>query len=68
MVPTESFAFAGSDAFDVSGVPIARDALLLEAGANWHVTDKVSFDLTYSGQLASKAQEHGFKGTLSVKF
>jgi fibronectin-binding autotransporter adhesin len=68
VVPTQTFAFTGSDAFEVSGVPIARDALVLEAGANWHLTEKTSLDLTYSGQLGSGAQEHTLKGTLSVKF
>ncbi|WP_144378059.1 autotransporter outer membrane beta-barrel domain-containing protein [Mesorhizobium amorphae] len=68
VVPGESFALKGSDLFNVSGVPIARDAFLLEAGTSWRPADNVTLGLTYSGQFASGSRDHGFKGTLSVKF
>ncbi len=68
VVPGESFALKGSDLFNVSGMPIARDAFLLEAGTSWRPADNVTLGLTYSGQFASGSRDHGFKGTLSVKF
>jgi outer membrane autotransporter protein len=68
VTPAASLAFAGGSAFEVEGLPIARDALLLEAGLDTAVTNAASIGLSYAGQVASKAQDHSFKANLTVKF
>ncbi|MDZ5696728.1 autotransporter domain-containing protein [Chelativorans sp. M5D2P16] len=66
--PLATQAFAGGEAFTVAGTPIAQDAVVIEAGLDLGIADNASFGLSYSGQIASDAQEHGFNARLSVKF
>lgn len=55
-------------AFSSIGVPIAKDALSLEAGLDVALTDAASFTASYSGQLAEGAQNHAVKLGFGVKF
>jgi outer membrane autotransporter protein len=67
--PKEIFIFAGgSQPFSASGLPIAKDALLLKAGAEFDISADVSFGVTYSAQLAKNAQDQQIKGLLSIRF
>ncbi|WP_378943427.1 autotransporter domain-containing protein [Mesorhizobium sp. ANAO-SY3R2] len=68
VTPTASLAFAGGGAFTVEGLPIARDALLLEAGIDTTVSQAATLGLSYAGQIASETQDHTFSADLSVKF
>jgi len=54
--------------FDSVGVPIARDALSLEAGLDVALSEEASFTASYSGQLAEGAQNHGVKLGFGLKF
>lgn len=66
--PKSTQAFAGSDAFTIAGAPIAQDAALIEAGLDLDLAPNVNFGLSYKGQLASSAQDHGFAARLGVQF
>jgi len=66
--PLASLSFAGGDTFNVAGVPIAADAAVIDAGLDVTLGREVKFGLTYAGQIAADAQEHGFKSDLSWKF
>jgi outer membrane autotransporter protein len=68
VTPLSSFAFAGSNAFTIAGTPIAEDAVLLEAGLDFSLSAKASLGVSYSGQIASNAGDHGFRADFSVKF
>lgn len=68
VAPSSLVSFAGGDNFTVYGTPIARDALLLEAGFDVALSAKASLGLSYTGQLASGAREHGVNASLAVKF
>ncbi len=67
-IPTVTQAFAGSNAFTVAGVPIARDSAVLEAGLDFNISPNATFGLTYEGQFASGADDQGFKANVAVKF
>lgn len=67
-VPLSTLAFAGSDAFTVAGVPIARNAAIVEAGLDLAIAATTTLGLSYSGQLASDAQQHSFKANLKFRF
>lgn len=67
-VPLATHAFAGGDAFTVAGAPIAEDAAIIEAGLDLDVTDNATLSLSYAGQIASDAQEHGFNARLAISF
>lgn len=66
--PKATLAFAGSSAFTVAGLPIARDAALVEAGLDVGIGRGATLGLAYTGQLAEDAQDHAFKGVLAVRF
>jgi outer membrane autotransporter protein len=68
VTPLATHAFAGSPAFTVAGTPIAEDALVLEAGLDFDVSDSATFGVSYDGQIGDGAQDHAFSGTLKVRF
>jgi len=68
VTPLATFAFSGGSAFTVAGVPIARNAALLEAGLDLAITPSATLGLSYTGQLATDSQDHAFKGNLAVRF
>jgi outer membrane autotransporter protein len=64
-----ALAFSGTAAnFVVSGVPIARDAALIEAGVRVEVARDAMLGVSYQGQLASDVQDHGISGRLDWRF
>ncbi|WP_295805726.1 autotransporter domain-containing protein [uncultured Nitratireductor sp.] len=67
-VPLSTHAFAGGDTFTIAGVPIAKDAAIIEAGLELDMTDNATLGVSYSGQIARDAQDHGFGANLAVRF
>lgn len=66
--PSVTMAFADSTPFTISGLPIARDAAMVEAGLDLAAGRGTTFGIAYAGQLAEDTQDHSFKGVLAVKF
>ncbi|CAD5267049.1 conserved exported hypothetical protein [Bosea sp. 62] len=66
--PKTTLAFAGSNPFAIAGLPIARDAALVEAGLDLGLGPNVSLGASYTAQLANDAQDHAFKANLAVRF
>jgi fibronectin-binding autotransporter adhesin len=66
--PAATLAFAGASAFSVAGLPIAKDAALVEAGLDLAISQSTSLGLSYTGQLAGNAQDHAFKSVFAVRF
>ena len=66
--PKTTLAFAGSNPFAIAGLPIARDAALVEARLDLGLATGVTLGASYAGQLAQDAQDHAFKGVLAVRF
>ena len=54
--------------FVIAGVPIARDALLAEAGLDLAIGRNATVGVSYTGQIASNVQDHAAKGKFSWKF
>lgn len=67
-IPVATQAFAGSEAFTVQGVPIAKNAFLLEAGVDFAISQKSTLGVSYVGQYGDGVTQNGFNTTLSVKF
>lgn len=59
---------AGTDPFAIAGSPLGRDALVLDAGLDFDLAPDATFGLSYHGQFASGAQDHGLKASLAIKF
>jgi outer membrane autotransporter protein len=68
VTPETRMAFAGSNSFTVSGVPLADDVLLLEMGAGVNLTEAADLGVSYSGTLGSGTGTHGLKARLAVEF
>ena len=68
VTPTAVLAFQGGAPFTISGVPIARDSLLTEAGLDLAIGAHATLGVSYTGQLARNAQDHAAKGKCSWKF
>ncbi|WP_019171034.1 autotransporter domain-containing protein [Pseudaminobacter salicylatoxidans] len=66
--PESTQAFSVGDAFTIAGVPIARNSAVIEAGLHLSLTPDATLGLSYQGQIASDAQDHGFKADLSLRF
>lgn len=66
--PHSNLAFTGSSAFAISGVAIAKDTLVLEAGLDFKLSPQATIGVFYSGQFAGKAQDNTFKADISFKF
>jgi len=66
--PTATHAFAGAGVFTVAGVPIGRDAALVEAGFDFSLSPSATLGLTYAGQFASGTTDQAIKANFNVKF
>jgi len=69
VTPTATLAFQAAPVpFVIAGLPIARDALLAEAGLDLAIGRHATLGVSYVGQLARNVQDHGAKGKFSWKF
>ncbi|MER9307029.1 autotransporter outer membrane beta-barrel domain-containing protein [Mesorhizobium sp. M0293] len=66
--PLSTLAFAGGDAFTIAGVPIARDAAVIEAGLDLNMSANATLGLSYSGQFGGGGVDQGAKVDLGIKF
>ena len=60
--------FAGSSEFTTSGVPIARDAAVVELGIQAPVAKNAMLDVSYGGQFGSGVRNNGISASLNWKF
>jgi outer membrane autotransporter protein len=69
IAPTAALAFQNTGAgFSITGVPLARDAALVETGLDLRVSPQAKLGLSYSGQLAGHLQDHAVKGNFTWNF
>ncbi|WP_425104884.1 autotransporter-associated beta strand repeat-containing protein [Ancylobacter sp.] len=69
VTPSSTMQFAGGlTPFTVSGVPVAEDALLLEAGLSYALSPNAQIGATYAGQLSGDASQNTFTAQFSLKF
>ncbi|MGU3401509.1 autotransporter domain-containing protein [Brucellaceae bacterium D45D] len=68
ITPESTQFLAGSNAFTVEGVAIAKDAALVEAGFDLAITESATFGVSYVGQFGDGTTQNGFNASLNVKF
>ena len=69
VIPTALMTFAaGGNPFLIAGVPIAKDALAVDAGFDVRITPTAMLSLSYNGQYGSGLTDTGMKANLTVKF
>jgi len=69
VTPQAQFAFAsGGESFDVSGLPVAADAALVEAGLAFDIGRATTLGFTYTGQFSAGVNDNSVKADLTVRF
>lgn len=69
VTPLASLRFAGGgNGFGVAGVPIARNAAVIEAGLDYAIAPNASLGLSYGGQFGSGIADHAAKANFNVRF
>ncbi|WP_170850358.1 MULTISPECIES: autotransporter domain-containing protein [unclassified Beijerinckia] len=69
VTPTTALAFqSGSAAFELAGSPIARNALVAEAGIDLAVAANASLGLSWTGQFGDKNVNNAFKANFAWRF
>ena len=66
--PTAALALANGSAFNASGTPIARDALVVDTGISVALSHAASLGVSYSGQFGEKAVDQSVRGNLVWRF
>ena len=67
--PLQALAFnGGGPAFGIAGVPLARNAALIDAGFDVFLTPDATLSLSYNGELAKDIEDHGVSGRLNWRF
>ena len=66
--PWANLQLAGGTPFTAAGVPIARDAALLELGIDLRLSERASVGLGYTGQFAAGSQDQSVRGNFTFKF
>lgn len=68
VTPISTMRFGGGDAFTVAGVPIARNAAVIEAGLDLALTPNAALGVSYGGQFGSGISDQSVKANFNVKF
>lgn len=69
VTPVAGVAFqATGSAFSVAGLPIARDAVLVDAGVDWLFNARSRLSLDYVGRAGTRVQDHSVRGAMVFSF
>ncbi|CAM4131319.1 Subtilase-type serine protease [Bordetella tumbae] len=66
--PKSTFSLSGGSPFTIEGVPLARDALVLDAGLSVAAGDTLNISFSYIGQLAQNSTNQTVRGDLVWRF
>jgi fibronectin-binding autotransporter adhesin len=66
--PSATLSFSGSSSFGTAGVPIAKDAAVLDAGLDFGISEEALLSLSYGGQFSTGAVDQSVRGNFSLKF
>jgi outer membrane autotransporter protein len=70
LTPTAALAFAATTGanFSVTGVPIARNSALIDAGVDWRVSPNMKLGVSYFGQLSNDLNVNAVRGRFTWTF
>jgi uncharacterized protein with beta-barrel porin domain len=66
LTPVSTMRFAGGESFAISGVPVARHAVVADAGLSFRIAGNVQIDASYMGQFAGGSRDQGARMSLNV--
>ncbi|MCG7392284.1 autotransporter domain-containing protein [Microvirga sp. ACRRW] len=68
-LPKASFSLPGDERpLFMTGIPIDKDSLVVEAGVNWEVSKNTTLSISYTGAMGRRDQEHTVRGGLTIRF
>ncbi|RZN14590.1 autotransporter domain-containing protein, partial [Bradyrhizobium sp. Leo121] len=68
VTPWTTHALTSSDAFTVTGVPIARDAALIQTGLDIPLSKDATLGFSYTGRLGAHTEENGLSARFRLAF
>ena len=68
ITPSTNQRFASGDAFTVTGVAIAKNVALIEAGIDFNITANAVVGVSYTGLTGSGARENSANTRLTINF
>ncbi len=68
VVPAALLAFGNGPTFLSAGIPIARDALVAQAGLDLRVAPNATLGIAYTGQIGDRVEDHAVKGNFTWRF
>nr|WP_283817480.1 autotransporter domain-containing protein [Bradyrhizobium liaoningense] len=68
MTPQSNLRFAGSSAFTVWGVPIARNAAAIDTGLDLAISNNATLGVSYNGQFGSGVTDNSVRANFRMKF
>lgn len=69
ITPDAALAFASTGiGFDITGVPLAEDTALIDAGLDLHLSPTATLGASYSGQFGDGVTDNAVKGRLTWLF
>ncbi|HES75869.1 MAG TPA: autotransporter domain-containing protein [bacterium] len=66
--PTATHHFARGDNFTVAGVPVVKDALVLDLGVSVNLTENTTLGVSYNGQFGAGFTDQGLRASLNAAF
>ena len=66
--PVSRFAFAGGASFDTAGLAIPRNAIVMAAGMDAHVSGAATLGVYYHGQILHNIVDNGVRANLTWRF
>ncbi|MGE6781474.1 autotransporter outer membrane beta-barrel domain-containing protein [Ensifer adhaerens] len=68
IAPSSRLAFAGATPFTIAGVPMARDAVVMEAGISARLSKSARLAITYLGEFGDGVRSSAGRASLIVDF
>jgi outer membrane autotransporter protein len=68
ITPVSVMSFAGGNPFTVTGIPIATDAAVTEAGFDLHISRHATLGVSYNGQFGSGSVDQAVRGVFTAQF
>jgi outer membrane autotransporter protein len=65
---TEMRYLAGGDGFAIAGLPVTRDAAIVEAGFDVALSRQARIGISYNGQIGSGLADHAAKASVGFSF
>lgn len=67
-VPVSTNAIGNSPTFAIAGVPIAKDALVIDVGVDAHVAENADLGIGYNGQISPDGSDNGARVHFTLRF